>query len=517
MTVGQVGLRGDDPRPILIDSLATGGVIHPRRLVKLWTPSWREPSAVNYRKTITADPLIFMLTYLPHHMTMDRGDHLLISPSEWHLAELDRAWATWPAGAVRHFVAAPREGAKTTLYYVGLTLWAVAMGVARFPLAFAHNSGMSEGHLAKIHAELVGNPYGLLSDFPELVPVKATTRDIVTRSGVQISARGMDATSLGISSARNVRPDLILLDDIEPDAEHYSPGQKGKRLGTLLNAVLPMNLDAIVQWVGTVTMYGSLTHDLVRHAAGEETADWIAETGFTASHYRAILDEGTPDERSVWPQKWSLEQLRRMKYPQWPERKPVSRMYALNYDNRPETAGGLYWTADLIRHTPRAISSSYVLTIDGAVTRGEGSALTALAIVGQAPDGRHLTVEWCWAGRIAGWETRDLAHELLAENPTLKDIVVDAGNGGDLWLEILSPEQKRLPADVTVVLGRADKRGSKRTRFEWLLSLYELELIGHRQRLAVEEQMLAYPGPEPVDLIDAVEMGAAYFNGLPMR
>ena len=50
---------------------------------------------------------------------------------------------------------------------------------------------------------------------------------------------------------------MIILDDIEPDASNYSVYQAEKRKSTLINAILPLNLNARVVWSGTVTMEGS--------------------------------------------------------------------------------------------------------------------------------------------------------------------------------------------------------------------------------------------------------------------
>jgi phage terminase large subunit-like protein len=178
----------------------------------------------------------------------------------------------------------------------------------------------------------------------------------------------------------------------------------------------------------------------------------------------------------------------------------------------------LYWTRDDIRHAPLAISSSYVLSIDTAVTQGPASDMTALCIMGQAPDGRHLTVEWTWAGRITGTELRNLVHDVLRENPTLKDVVIDGNNGGDRWLDILNPPERPLPRDIKVTVGRQEKRGSKRNRLEWLADQYGLGLISHRRHeSALEEQMLAYPKIPNDDLLDCVEVAAAYFLGLPIQ
>jgi hypothetical protein len=60
------------------------------------------------------------------------------------------------------------------------------------------------------------------------------------------------------------RPDLIILDDVEPSESNYSAYLAEKRLSTIQNAILPLNEWARVVWVGTVTTDGSLIHQAVK-------------------------------------------------------------------------------------------------------------------------------------------------------------------------------------------------------------------------------------------------------------
>ena len=64
-------------------------------------------------------------------------------------------------------------------------------------------------------------------------------------------------------------PDLLILDDIEPHEARYSAALAANRLATLREAILPLNIYAHVILVGTVTMQGSIVHQIVRYSRGE--------------------------------------------------------------------------------------------------------------------------------------------------------------------------------------------------------------------------------------------------------
>ena len=84
----------------------------------------------------------------------------------------------------------------------------------------------------------------------------------------------------------------------------------------LTSANQTMNSDAAVLMVGTPTMAGSLIHDGVRttqHRPGvlPDRGQWIARQRFRPHYWPAILGEGTPAMRSLWPEKWPLPRLLR--------------------------------------------------------------------------------------------------------------------------------------------------------------------------------------------------------------
>src|SRR3546814_9034580 len=81
------------------------------------------------------------------------------------------------------------------------------------------------------------------------------------------------------------RPDLIILNDIDPDESNYSQYQMRKRLTTIIDTVLAMNERAHVALIGTVTMPGSIVHQLVETVTTtKDVPQWITDEKRSAEH-----------------------------------------------------------------------------------------------------------------------------------------------------------------------------------------------------------------------------------------
>jgi hypothetical protein len=283
-------------------------------------------AAAEFRRRVTRDdPLAFALLYMRHHLRNERAGSP-VTLSEVHLAWVDAA-AAWlePSAepyAYRRAEVAPRETGKSTWWFLVLPAWAAAHGHARFAAAFADTGTQAETHLAStVEADRVSLYHA--------------------RSGFVFAAAGMDSSNLGLKVG-NRRPDLIILDDIEPHEARYSSALAAKRLDTLRSAILPLNIYARVIFVGTVTMQGSIVHQLVEAARRPEVAaEWVKEERIAARHFPAIMANDDGSRRSAWPEKWSLSFLESIEH---------TRTYAKNYANDPLGADGDYWApADFVR------------------------------------------------------------------------------------------------------------------------------------------------------------------------
>jgi phage terminase large subunit-like protein len=465
----------------------------------------------DYRRAVTrVDPLAFSLVYLPHHL---RGDETggQVTFSEFHLDLFDQAkrWIVPDTRPAQHRDAyvAPRGAGKSTLLFLVLPLWAAAHGWRKFVAAFADSAAQAEMHLASFKHELDTNVL-LRADFPDLCrPMRRPTGMVaadragmlVTKAGFTFAARGIDAASLGMKVGEK-RPDLMILDDIEPDESSYSAYQKEKRERTLLDAILPLNVYARVALVGTVTMPGSLIHDLVKtRTLPEETpAEWVSSESFTCHYYPAILDNGDGTERSIWPAKWPLDYLQGIRH---------TRAFRKNMQNDPMGADGDYWQVEDFTYGLPVPLTHQLLSIDPAVTSKRKSDFTALAVIGHSKPRRECVVRWARTFKIPpGEQLRTLVLRTLEAYPDVAGVVVETNQGGDTWRAILH--------GLPVVLRTVHQHEAKEVRAARLLNHYQRRRVMHEQRLpAVEEQMVAFPKAPNDDLVDAVGTGVEVFLG----
>lgn len=464
-----------------------------------------------YRRAVSRiDPLAFALIYLPQHL---RGDETggRITFSEFHLDLVEQAkqWVIPDSLPAQHRDAyvAPRGCGKSTWLFLILPLWAAAHGWKRFVAAFADSASQAEMHLATFKHELDTNVV-LRADFPQLcIPARRPRGTVqadragmlVTKAGFTFAARGIDSSSLGMKVGEK-RPDLLILDDVEPDESSYSAYQKEKRLTTLTDAILPLNIYARVALVGTVTMPGSLIHDLVKTRTQPDAtpAEWVRAESFTCHYYPAILDNGDGTERSVWPEKWPLSYLEAHRH---------ERSFRKNMQNDPMAVDGDYWTDEDFTYGCPSPLTHQLLSIDPAVTSKKKSDYTALAVIGYSKPRRECVVRWGRAIRIPpGNELRALVLRTLESFPDVAGVVVETNQGGDTWKAILHG----LPVSIRTV----HQHEPKEVRAARLLNHYQRRRVVHEHPLpAVEEQMIAFPKGQNDDLVDAVGTGVAVFMG----
>jgi hypothetical protein len=264
------------------------------------------------RRTVTyADPIAFALTYLWHHLASEQtAPRSPSAPSTSTGRTGRRLVARTP---FRRAIVAPREMGKSTWWFLVIPLWAAAHGHTEFIAAFADAAKLAETHLATFLTELRTNQR-IREDYPDLCRPLSTRRGITdadrsdlyrAKSGFVFAARGMESQTLGLKIGA-LRPDLIILDDIEAAEENNSAALTAKRLATLQDTILPLNDKARFVFVGTVTRADSILHQLVKVARGQVRADderssWIAEDRWKPSYYPPILTLDDGSRESIWP------------------------------------------------------------------------------------------------------------------------------------------------------------------------------------------------------------------------
>jgi phage terminase large subunit-like protein len=469
----------------------------------LGEPVWELMEFAHYRRMYCEyDPLLFALIYLEHHLISDETGGKDIHLSQMHLDMAESAKQMvrrdFMPAEERHVWVGPRDSGKSTWACQPIiVLWAMAYGHREVIACFTANDTAAARLMSCIRRELSENER-LRHDFPDLVkPAKnvnnrtvSDTQNMFTAAnGVTVFAYGIDSNQLG-AKIENKRPKLIMLEDVEPDEGNYSEAQVTARLATIRNAVLPMNDRAVVWWVGTVTMFGSAVHDLVRTALGDPI-EWVVEDEWKVHYYAPIVIGPDGEEESCWEAKWPITYLQSIRH---------RRTFALNFRNNPRSVEHGLWTPGDIVVVENAPISDQVLSIDPAVTSKTTSDPFGLAVTTW---GARIIVEWAEEMHLTPEEFKVITLRLLADNPMIRRVVVETNQGGEHWADILWPS---LPTGIELIEVWHSK--NKPGRFAHLLDFYQEDKVahaGHHQTLV--RQMLMYPKIAHDDVIDAVAIG----------
>lgn len=471
-----------------------------------WDPRLLDSTAG--RRLVTEhDPQLFALIYLAHHLRSPETGGITFSEFHLDVYEQAKSWrepSTKPAEHRDVFVA-PRSAAKSTMLFLIIPMWLAAFGHQKFIAAFADAGPQAQLHVASFKKELETNER-LRTDFPELCrPARRSTgaseadrREMfMAESGFVIAARGLDSASLGMKVG-NTRPTMIIVDDGEPDESNYSAYQKDKRLSTLVDAVMPLSLSARFVMTGTVTMAGSIIHDLVRYGAGHNDApQWCRDENFRVHHYPALItDDVTGEQRSLWPEKWSLEYLLSVAH---------TRSFAKNMQNSPDAADSDFWHRSDFRYRDDVPLTHAMISIDPAVSSGLKSDYTGIAVIAYSSIEKVAVVRHAQAVKVPpGEQLRDLVLRLCQEYPEVAGILVEANQGGEIWRSVLH----HMPCPLKLV----HQTVRKEVRAADLLASYQRGRVFHERPMpALEAQMVGFPRGANDDLVDAVGAGCAVF------
>lgn len=474
-------------------------------------------STSKVRRTITrTDPLIFAVIYFPHHLRgQATGGQITFSDAHLGWARQAYLWLkpVTQQRESREAEFAPRETGKTTWWFLIIPTWAAAHQVIRFVAAFADTFDQAVIHLRTFRQELAENAL-IRKDYGGLVHTTRNTEMrkllvdnesmLITANAFVFAARGADTSSLGLKVGEK-RPDLIILDDIEPHEGKYSLPSVKKRKHTLTEAILPLNELARVIWVGTTTRHGGLAHHLCELADGTLEAspdnEWVHEQGFRARRWPPIVlqDDGT--ERSLWPAKWSLSYLNSIRH---------TRAYAKNFDNQPVNENGDYWSKEDIQRWTEVAGSSkllrkQILVLDPDVNdRAESSDWTGICVAGMASKDLVVIRELTQI-RKTGRALKDHALTVLARFPDIRRVVIECNQGFTMWLDIFAD----FPVPVDLVVADFPKP----VRAAMALNHYQARparVVHDGVFRAGEAQMISFPNVTHDDMVDAVSWAVRY-------
>lgn len=437
-------MTAPDSRVLDAEIVMPAGVDRAAVLAPAYHSAWRMPgeTGADYRRHVTRhDPLLFMITYFSHYLLDELTGTISFSRLHLHLCRSIARWAL-PAAEDRHAVIAPRDFAKSTYGFLLGPAWAMSHRHRRFPLAFSYTGDQAAGVLGNLAAELEHNAL-LLQDYPDMrIRRGRGSRTgggvLTTVGGSGVGARGLRESSLGTRALQH-RPDVLVGDDLEP-LGGLPAERKADVLQTLVSGVLPMGRGPALV-LGTTVGYGSIAHDLARHALGRPLTggEWVDAQHFTATHWPAIVARDG-EEEALWPQRRSLEWLRARRDSANPETRYD---YSLNYGLDPDPtirANAMAWTDDLLRVDPTIDPDFRVIVFDVATTDGPDSDATALVVVGYERARRLAVVEH--AETLPGGDQLPMQerawHYKRLYPRTLVRLRIETNQGGRLWVRNMS-------------------------------------------------------------------------------
>jgi len=320
------------------------------------------------------DKLFFMMTYLPHYFFKPFGEF----HEEWgELGDLRDEAA---------FVAAPREHAKSTFFSFGDPIHDICYELRHFIEIISDTHEQATGFTLPVRLEFEDNPR-IRHDFGELKGRIWTEDDFTTSNGIRVLARGKKDKIRGLKN-RQYRPDKMIVDDFENDENVLNP-QLVKKSKTLLQG-------AVMGSAGEgfcFLMVGNIFHPKSVLAQFMADKDEEGNPLYISKIYRAILDQGKPTERSLWPELWPLERLKKKRSAMSTAVFNTEMMNLTGAEDSPFKEGWFkYYNRNEIDLTTLQVATG----VDPSAKQGEANDFKAIITVGLDREKMHFYCLHAW-------------------------------------------------------------------------------------------------------------------------
>lgn len=303
-------------------------------------------------------------------------------------------------------VAAPRGHAKSTACTFCFLLVCMLFRYRRFALIVSDTANQAYEFLGNIRRELEYN-----EEIIKLFGIKeflVDNRDTMVCRMVgedgkpydfRISAKGSMQSMRG-ANWNQLRPDLIVCDDLENDELVENEERRNKLRSWFLNTLVPSgNPDTLYRIVGTVLHFDSLLERFMPERANEDTPDNLVITPlktYSKDHtkskrktWKSVKYRAHSEDYSeyLWPQRFTKEYLNEIRSGYVEDGNPEG--YAREYLNNPiASENQIFRKEDLVDFDPETSGPwENILVGDLAISDKDKRAYTCIGVVGTNPQG----------------------------------------------------------------------------------------------------------------------------------
>lgn len=297
-------------------------------------------------------------------------------------------------------IAAPRGHAKSTAVTHAFTLASICFRQASHVLLVSDTEAQSIQFLGDIKMEIVEN-----EALRALFGIKGLRKDRETEIVVEFNdghlvrllAKGSEQKLRGIKW-RNMRPDLIVCDDLENDEIVMNDDRRYKFKRWFLNALLPCgSKNCKVRVVGTILHMDSLLENLMPEINGKYTiVEELKDTSFFPKTWKSVRYRAHNEDfsRILWEEQWSEERLKRERLNYVEQGFPEG--YSQEYLNYPlDDATAYFQKDDLLPITEEGENEVAYISADLAISEKDRRAYTVFAVATNDPKNtlrvRHIS------------------------------------------------------------------------------------------------------------------------------
>ena len=402
----------------------------------------------------------------------------------------------------RVVIAAPREHGKTSLVFLGYVLWSALYNKHKYILVIASSEEQAKEQLFNIKLEIENN-HRIAEDFGELKTEVWSSNRLQLANGTYIVARGAGSSIRGLVK-RGLRPDLIILDDIEKDIHKESATMRKKLKEWFYKAVMGISKDAKVFVIGTILHYDSLLNELIEKGQ---------ELGWFAKKYKAVED-GKP----LHPYLWSLEELER-------KRQEIGSIaFASEYLNEPISAEDKIFKEEWISYydeKPELDKLDICVGVDPATGKAHGD-YTAVVVVGKDKRTGVIYTLYTYNKHASPTELIDTLVDIYRQfRPRL--ILFEEVAFQEVYKKYILQEASR--QSIHLPVKGIKPRGNKEIRAQKIAPLIENGLLKFKkEHKELVQQLKEFPLSAHDDLVDALvyaveglEKGESPFKFLKVR